>query len=177
MFAPLVAKARSTGPQPAKAADQTHTPRLSLGDQATSSFVAGRSRAGPGASGSKATGPNAARAAGQGTPFNDERHASGTVEVTRGAGASLVITPSITYTVSDTIDLCPGDCGFVLEQVAAVPLSQFEATGISGDVPFAVVFPAPLSHRSRSPPHRPHQRGVEPRAGAAPNAEAGPQKE
>jgi hypothetical protein len=40
MFAPLVAKAKSTGPQPAKAADQTHTPRLSLGDQATTSFVA-----------------------------------------------------------------------------------------------------------------------------------------
>jgi Domain of unknown function (DUF4157) len=77
------------------------------------------------------------------SPFNDERHASGTVEVTRGAGASLVITPSITYTVRDTIDLCPGDCGSVLEQVATVPLSQFEATGISGDVPFTVVFPAP----------------------------------
>ena len=38
MFAPLVAKAKSTGPQPAKAVDQAHTPRPSLGDQA--SFVA-----------------------------------------------------------------------------------------------------------------------------------------
>ena len=62
MFAPLVAKAKSTGPQPAKAVDQTHTPRPSLGDQATSSFVAPEPR--PGA---KTTGSNAARAAGQGT--------------------------------------------------------------------------------------------------------------
>ena len=39
-FALLVAKAKSTGPQPAKAVDETHTSRRSLGDQATSSFVA-----------------------------------------------------------------------------------------------------------------------------------------
>jgi len=37
----------------------------------------------------------------------------------------------------------PGDCGTWAEQIATVPLSQFEATGISGDVPFTVDFPAP----------------------------------
>lgn len=79
----------------------------------------------------------------QPSPFNDERKAAGTATVARASGPDLVVTPSITYTVKDTIDLCPGDCGTALEQIATVPLSQFEATGISGDVPFTVEFPAP----------------------------------
>ena len=67
MFAPLVAKAKSTGPQPAKAVDQTHTPRPSLDDQATSSFVAPQPSRTGSPPGAKTTGSNAARAAGQGT--------------------------------------------------------------------------------------------------------------
>jgi hypothetical protein len=78
------------------------------------------------------------------SPFNDERHAGGTVSVTRLSASELTVTPIITYIVKDTIDLCPGDCGTFLESVATVPLSQFEATGISGDVPFTVEFPAPF---------------------------------
>lgn len=78
------------------------------------------------------------------SPFNDERHASGMVKVTRLSSSDLTVTPDITYSVKDTIDLCPGDCGTPLEQIATVPLSQFEATGISGDVPFTVDFPAPV---------------------------------
>ena len=78
------------------------------------------------------------------SPFNDERHAGGTVMVTRLSSNDLVATPHITYSVKDTIDLCPGDCGTILEQVATVPLSQFEATGISGDIPFTVEFLAPF---------------------------------
>jgi hypothetical protein len=77
------------------------------------------------------------------SPFNDERHASGTVGLERNAGPDITVTPSIIYSVQDTVDLCPGDCGLILERVATVPLSQFEATGISGDVPFTVEFPAP----------------------------------
>ncbi len=77
------------------------------------------------------------------SPFNDERLASGTVELVRKSGSDITVTPLITYTVKDTVDLCPGDCGTKLEQIATVPLSQFEATGISGDVPFTVEFPAP----------------------------------
>ena len=53
----------------------------------------------------------------------------------------------IDYTVRDTIDLCPGNCGTELEQLATVAISQYEATGISGDVPFTVRFtvtPAPF---------------------------------
>jgi len=78
------------------------------------------------------------------SPFNDSRKASGTVNVTRLSASELTVTPIISYAVKDTIDLCPGDCGTTLEQVATVPLSQFEATGISGDVPFTVNFPAPF---------------------------------
>ena len=77
------------------------------------------------------------------SPFNDERILGGTATVTRIAPDRLLVTPDIRYTVRDTIDLCPGDCGTPLEQIATVPLSQFEATGISGDVPFTVDFPAP----------------------------------
>jgi len=77
------------------------------------------------------------------SPFNDERHAGGMVKLTRLASSDLIVTPYINYSVKDTIDLCPGDCGTILEQIATVPLSQFEATGISGDVPFTVEFPAP----------------------------------
>jgi hypothetical protein len=53
------------------------------------------------------------------------------------------VQPFLTYTVKDTIDLCPGDCGAKKEQIATIPMSQWEATGISGDVPFFVDFPAP----------------------------------
>ncbi len=81
----------------------------------------------------------------QPSPFNDERIASGTVELTRISASTVEARPLITYRVRDTIDLCPGDCGTALEQIATVPLSQFEATGISGDVPFTVDFPAPAS--------------------------------
>jgi hypothetical protein len=66
MFAPLVAKAKSTGPQPAKAVDQTHAPRPSLDDQATSSFVAPQPSRTGSATGAKTIGSNAPRAAGQG---------------------------------------------------------------------------------------------------------------
>jgi hypothetical protein len=76
------------------------------------------------------------------SPFNDERHASGYAKAVR-TGSTITVTPAIQYKVQDTIDLCPGDCGTQLEQNATVPLSQFEATGISGDVPFTVTFPAP----------------------------------
>jgi hypothetical protein len=79
----------------------------------------------------------------QPSPFDDERHASGIVMLTRSSPVDLTVTPVITYSVKDTIDLCPGDCGTTLEQVATVALSQFEATGISGDVPFTVEFAAP----------------------------------
>ncbi len=43
------------------------------------------------------------------SPFNDDRSATGTATVTREANGTLTIVPSITFTVHDTIDLCPGN--------------------------------------------------------------------
>jgi hypothetical protein len=77
------------------------------------------------------------------SPFNDSRTADGTVTVTRNPDGSLTAVPSIRFQVRDTIDLCPGDCGTPAEQIATVPLSRWEATGISGDVPIIVDFTAP----------------------------------
>jgi hypothetical protein len=59
------------------------------------------------------------------------------------AGPNLLVQPQLTYTVKDTVDLCPGDCGADKERIATIPMSQWEATGISGDVPFFVDFAAP----------------------------------
>ena len=75
------------------------------------------------------------------SPFNDERLADGVVTLIKPSFVSGIwVQPTIEYTVKDTIDLCPGDCGTTTEQMATVPLSQFEATGIAGDVPFTVTF-------------------------------------
>jgi hypothetical protein len=107
----------------------------------------------------------ACKAGAKPSPQNDERLATVSGVLTRDASGAITAGVSINYTVKDTIDLCPGDCGTSLEQFATIPISQFEATGISGDVPFIVNFtdgrtinlPAPAT-------------GVKPPAPAAPAA-------
>jgi hypothetical protein len=47
--------------------------------------------------------------------------------------------------VQDTIDLCPGNCGTGDERQATIPLSRFEATGLTGDVAYVLRFDAPAS--------------------------------
>jgi hypothetical protein len=79
----------------------------------------------------------------QPSPQNDVRTAHGTADITRKPDGTWFVVPHITFTVKDTIDLCPGNCGLGSEQVATVPISRWEATGISGDVPFEVNFPSP----------------------------------
>ena len=86
------------------------------------------------------------------SPFNDSRTARGTAEVTQNADGTLTAVPTIAYTVKDTIDFCPGDCGGTDEQIATVPMSQFEASGISGDVPFTVEFENPPITITAKPP-------------------------
>jgi hypothetical protein len=76
----------------------------------------------------------------QPSPFNDERLASGMATIVKDSSGNLTVLPVINYIVKDTIDLCPGNCGTSAEQIATVPMSQFEATGISGDVPFTIEF-------------------------------------
>jgi hypothetical protein len=66
----------------------------------------------------------------QPSPFDDDRTAAGTALVTKNPDGSLTVMPTITFTVQDTIDLCPGNCGATIEQVATVPLSRFEAAGL-----------------------------------------------
>jgi hypothetical protein len=78
------------------------------------------------------------------SPFNDSRTASIGAQLTRGAGGITVV-PTIDFEIKDTIDLCPGNCGAATEQDATIPMSRFEATGLSGDVPFTVKFPAPAA--------------------------------
>ena len=74
----------------------------------------------------------------------DARFAAGTVMVMRSPDGTLVISPNnVTFTVMDTLDFCPGNCGGFLAQNVTVPMSRWEATGISGDLPFTVRFPAP----------------------------------
>jgi outer membrane protein OmpA-like peptidoglycan-associated protein len=79
---------------------------------------------------------------------NDDRLVSGTATITQDPGTGgWQVDPNINYTVNDTIDFCPGNCGTGFATLAAtVPLSRWEASGISGDVPFTVQFPAPPTH-------------------------------
>jgi hypothetical protein len=77
------------------------------------------------------------------SPHNDSRSATGSITVKRDSNGSTTLIPNFKYVVKDTIDLCPGDCGTEMEQIATVPLSRWEASGISGDIPFKVEFPAP----------------------------------
>jgi Domain of unknown function (DUF4157) len=83
----------------------------------------------------------------QPSPFNDARTATIAAQLVR-TPTSIRVVPAITFKVLDTIDLCPGDCGAVTERDATIPMSRFEATGLSGDVPFFVEFPAPAAARS-----------------------------
>lgn len=73
----------------------------------------------------------------------DQRTATGTATCTRNSDGSYVVDPDITYTVVDTLDFCPGNPGGYFAKKLTVPLSRYEATDISGDVPFTVKFPAP----------------------------------
>ena len=79
--------------------------------------------------------------------YDDERRAAGTVRLIRGDADhdpnEVLAIVSISYVVSDTVDLCPGNCGTGNQLIATLPLSRLEASRISGDVPFLVAFPAP----------------------------------
>jgi outer membrane protein OmpA-like peptidoglycan-associated protein len=78
----------------------------------------------------------------------------------RNPDGSITVTPSFTFHVIDTVDLCPGNCGsglgIINEQLATFPMSRLEASGVSGDVPFTVDFTtAPQSPFTIPPPAPP----------------------
>lgn len=76
----------------------------------------------------------------QPSPFNDSRDAKITAKLTRNPNGGIHVEPHVRFTVKDTIDLCPGDCGNPEEMKATVAMSRFEASGLVGDVPFTVEF-------------------------------------
>jgi outer membrane protein OmpA-like peptidoglycan-associated protein len=75
----------------------------------------------------------------------DSRSARVKADVFRNPDGTLLITPDINFTVVDTVDFCPGNCGgfFAQHLGKTVLMSRWEASAISGDVPFTVHFPAP----------------------------------
>jgi hypothetical protein len=76
---------------------------------------------------------------------NDDRAVTGSVLIEGLASGNRRVTPTMSYTVKDTIDLCPGNCGASSEQVATVPMSRWEASGIAGDVPYSITFAPPAA--------------------------------
>jgi outer membrane protein OmpA-like peptidoglycan-associated protein len=72
---------------------------------------------------------------------DDARHVQGTVNVIKNADGTLLLTPALIFTVIDTLDFCPGNCGGMIAAILTEPLSRWEASFISGDVPFSVRFP------------------------------------
>jgi hypothetical protein len=85
------------------------------------------------------------RAGAKPSALEDKRTAQVSATIKRLHNGTLLVLPSITYTVWDTIDLCPGNCGDWYEVPATLLLSRLEATRVSGDVPFTVQFSAPAS--------------------------------
>lgn len=79
------------------------------------------------------------------SPVNDVRAADLKLTLSPNPDGSTTVTPSLEFVVQDTIDLCPGQCGSGNADVllATTLLSRFEATGLTGDVPFVIRFPAP----------------------------------
>ena len=75
----------------------------------------------------------------------DSRSARVSAQVFKNPDGSMVINPIVNYTVVDTLDFCPGNCGgfFAQHLGNTLQMSRWEASGISGDVPFTVNFQGP----------------------------------
>jgi outer membrane protein OmpA-like peptidoglycan-associated protein len=84
---------------------------------------------------------------------DDARQLSDVVgRLTPNPDGSVDVAPSFRFHVVDTVDLCPGNCGASTEQVATIPMSRLEASGVAGDVPFFVDFASPPQPSFRVPP-------------------------
>ena len=79
----------------------------------------------------------------------------------RNPNGSITVTPTLQLRVIDTVDLCPGNCGsgpadaLINEQIATIPMSRLEASGVSGDVPFTVDFAVAQAAFTVPPPAPP----------------------
>jgi Domain of unknown function (DUF4157) len=78
---------------------------------------------------------------------NDSRNVNGDFRVTATiqspARLTMHVAPRLTYHVVDTVDFCPGNPGGFFAEFLTLPMSRWEASGISGDVTFELDFPAP----------------------------------
>lgn len=74
----------------------------------------------------------------------DSRTLRGSFTVSKNDDGSIFVSPAgLQIVVADTLDFCPGNCGGSIAQSSTVPMSRWEASGISGDVSFTVTFDAP----------------------------------
>jgi outer membrane protein OmpA-like peptidoglycan-associated protein len=82
-----------------------------------------------------------------------------TATLVRNPNGSITVTPTLHFRVVDTVDLCPGNCGsdigVINEQLATIPMSRLEASGVCGDVPFTVEFPVAQTAFAVPPPAPP----------------------
>ncbi|WP_157237937.1 DUF4157 domain-containing protein [Desulfobacter curvatus] len=75
---------------------------------------------------------------------DDRRDIEGSASIVRNSPSTVTVFPNMFYVITDTIDLCPGNCGADIEQIATLPMSWLEASGVSGDVPFIVRYHSAL---------------------------------
>ena len=82
-----------------------------------------------------------------------------TATLIRNPNGSITVTPTLHLRVIDTVDLCPGNCGsdvgVINEQLATIPMSRLEASGVAGDVPFTVDFTVAQASFTVPPPAPP----------------------
>jgi X-X-X-Leu-X-X-Gly heptad repeat protein len=81
-------------------------------------------------------------------PVDDSRSPEGSAVVATQPDGTRTILVRPRFTVVDTVDFCPGGAGAFIEQTLTVPLSQLEASGVSGDVPFTVKYGTPAITRT-----------------------------
>ena len=91
------------------------------------------------------------------SPADDARILSDvTATLIRNPNGSITVTPTLHLRVIDTVDLCPGNCGsdvgVINEQLATIPMSRLEASGVAGDVPFTVDFTVAQASFTVPPP-------------------------
>ncbi len=78
---------------------------------------------------------------------NDSRNVTGDFRLTATpqgpAQLHIAVEPRLSYHLVDTVDFCPGNPGGFFAEFLTLPMSRWEASGISGDVTFQLDFPPP----------------------------------
>jgi X-X-X-Leu-X-X-Gly heptad repeat protein len=85
-------------------------------------------------------------------PVDDSRSPEGSAVVRTQTDGTRSVLARPRFTVVDTVDFCPGGAGAFIEQSLTVPLSQLEASGVSGDVPFTIKYGTPALTRTAGKP-------------------------